>query len=47
MEYISKHVIMKFIGTRTLFNLLMRLLTVIEHFEDLFDKTLDLMKLKP
>ena len=38
---------MNFIGTRNLFNLLMHLLTVIGDFEDLFDETLDLMKLKP
>jgi len=38
---------MEFIGTGTLFNLLMHLLTVIEPFEDLINETLDLMKLKP
>jgi len=46
-KYISEKVIMKFIGTRTLFNLLMPLMIVIGHFEELFDETLDLMKLKP
>ena len=38
---------MKFIGAGTLFNLLMRLLTAIGHFEELFYETLDLMELKP
>lgn len=43
---VSEHVIMEFIGTGTLFDVLMRMLTVIEHFEDLFDETLYLMRLK-
>jgi len=38
---------MEFIGTGTLFNILMCLLTIIEHFEVFFDETLDLIKLKP
>lgn len=46
-KYISEHAIMNFIGTGTLFNLLMHVLAAIVHFEDLFDETLDLMKLKP
>ena len=46
-KYIFEQVIIIFIGTGTLFNLLMRLLIVIGHFEELFDETLDLMKLKP
>ena len=41
---IIKYVIMEIIITGTLFDLLMHLLTVIEHFEDLIDETLDLMR---
>ena len=37
---------MEIIVTETLFDLLMRLLTIIEHFEDLIDETLDLMTAK-
>jgi len=34
---------MEIIVAETLFDLLMHLLIIIEHFEDLIDKTLDLM----
>lgn len=37
---------MEFIGNKTLFGLLMHLLTIIENFEDLFDEILDLMRPK-
>ena len=37
---------MKIIIAGTLFDLLMHLLTIIEHFEDLIDETLDLMRPK-
>lgn len=37
---------MEFIVTGTLFDFLMRLLTIIKHFEDLIDETLDLMRPK-
>jgi len=40
------HVIIEIIGTGTLFDFLMCLLTIIKHFEELIDKTLDLMGLK-
>jgi len=46
-KYISEHGIMNFIGNGTLFNLLMHLLGAIGHFEEIFDETLDLVKLKP
>jgi len=36
-------VLIEIIVVETLFVLLMHLLTFIEHFEDLFDETLDLM----
>jgi len=37
---------MEIIVAETLFGLLMHLLTIIEHFEDLIDETLDLMRPK-
>ena len=37
---------MEIILAETLFDLLMHLMTVIEHFEDLIDETLDLMRPK-
>ena len=43
---ITEHVIMEIIVVETLVDLLMRLLTVLERFEDLIDETLDLMRPK-
>lgn len=43
---ITEHVIMEIFVSETLFDLLMHLLTIIEHFEDLIDETLDLMRPK-
>ena len=40
------HVIIEIIVVETLFDLLMHLLTIIEHWQDLIDETLDLMRPK-
>ena len=43
---ITEHVIIEIIVVETLFDLLMCLLTIIEHFQYLIDETLDLMRPK-